>query len=111
MWPSLQLSEERREEEESGEAESRTPARVLPPRSTGTRKGAPRDRSGLKVTAGASCPVSGVEEAALVTRMIQRLLQPRQHSGSRECKQMHAHANGTPRLPLHTHTHSFAVCW
>lgn len=66
----FQLSEERRQEEKSGEAETRIPARVPPPHSTGTRKGAPRNRFVLKVTAVASSPVSGGEEAAPVTGMI-----------------------------------------
>lgn len=72
----FQLSEKMRDEEESGEAETRIPARILPPCSTGTRKGAPRNIFGLKVIAVASGPVSGGEEAAPVTGMIERLLQP-----------------------------------
>lgn len=41
--------------------------------------------------------------------MLQVLLQPRQHSGPRERKQMHAHAHSTPLLPLHTRTHTLGL--
>lgn len=66
MWPFSSLSERRREEEESGEAEARILARVLPPQ--WNKEGAPRDIFRLKVIAVASSLVSGGQETALVRR-------------------------------------------
>ena len=87
---------------------------------TGTRKGAPRDRSGLKVTAVASSLKSGGQEAALVRRHdlgtppAQATFRIMSVNRSMNTQMAHytflcSHARARAHTRTHAHTHTLSV--